>query len=131
MVITGEIYETDETNISAVDRLEGHPHIYTRENIEKGFKTKNWYSRMISQNSLKKLGQGFESIKDVKFPDGSIKACFCYIMKEYRREFLESSFYGNYDSELKPYVGPKNRSVKFNDRDDFIKHMKMKWTGHS
>ena len=41
MMITGEIYETDETNISAVDRLEGHPHIYTRQNIEKGFKTKN------------------------------------------------------------------------------------------
>ena len=40
MMITGEIYETDETNISAVDRLEGHPHIYTRQNIEKGFKTK-------------------------------------------------------------------------------------------
>ena len=40
MLITGEIYETDETNISAVDRLEGHPHIYTRQNIEKGFKLK-------------------------------------------------------------------------------------------
>ena len=68
--IRGEIYEVDDETLSELDKLEEHPHLYTRE--VRDF--------TISQT-------------------GEIVQAWIYLFKKYKPEMLQLKYWESYESE--------------------------------
>nr|XP_002737109.1 PREDICTED: putative gamma-glutamylcyclotransferase CG2811-like [Saccoglossus kowalevskii] len=80
-IIQGELFDIDDEMLKSCDKLEGHPKVYTREHFN-----------VLNMST------------------GSQDTVWCYLMKNFKDELLNSPMLQKYDREQMNFVVPGERT---------------------